>query len=528
MRRMCVSEVMRNDGGSYRAERRLAVRVLLVSVLASSCAAAQSISGRVLEQVGNRQVPLKKALVSAGSPDGQQVFAVTRTDAEGRYLLADGVAGRVRLRASKYGYLPVAAGGKKQSELSVNCLEATCGPFDFELVKGAVIAGSVVDDLNEPVQRAYVWALTPGADATDAGQAQGEGRSDDRGRFRIIGLAAGDYELHAAAGGRHGGDTTIRAGPVPIEIAAGEEISGVSLTLDEDTGAAFTVSGRVTGVDLSSVGDHRVFMRSLRRRLQAGPRFGSHMYRLGRDGAFTIEEVPPGDYVFSYIHHPRRGIARRLSLGVVTVKGPMQGLTLHPHEPAGLQGRVEADGSQLPNHVTIAFARTDGVGSSRAEAAFPDFSFHEPDLLPGTYNLSLRGKDLYIKTVRIGDQEVAPRGLVVKSGEIRDITLIVSSEFATVRGRVKPSRERRPDEQTAAHYRVGLAGADGIVSVQTDQSGSFVFERLIPGPYRICAWSDRTDAEVRREPLWEAAGDAVRSFPAEPGSEIEIELTAVE
>lgn len=503
--------------------------VLLVCALFASNGAAQSITGRVFERVGSRRVPLRKALVLVGSPDGQQTFAVTRTDSEGRYLLAGEVAGRVRLNVSKFGYLLVTAGGKQQPELNINCLENTCGPFDFELVKGAIVAGTVVDALNEPVQRAFVWALTPGSAATDASQSQGEGRTDDRGRYRIIGLAEGEYELHSAAGGRRGGDTTIRAGPVPVALAAGEEITGISLILDEDSGAAFTVSGRVAGVDLSPSGDHRLFMRPLERRLQAGPRFfGSHMYRLGRDGVFSIDEVPPGEYVFTYMHHSRSGIAQRLSLGVVKVEGSMQGLTLQPHDPAGFRGRVESDGSELPNHVTIAFTRTDRRGGNRAEASFPGFAFSEADLLAGTYNLSLRGKDLYINEVRIGDETVEPQGLVVKSGEIRDITLVVSSEFAVVRGRVKPSRERRVDEQTASHYRVGLEGAGGIVSVQTDQSGAFTFEKLIPGDYRICAWSDRTPAEVGLPRLWESAGDAARSFPVEPGSEVEIELTAVE
>lgn len=503
--------------------------VLMVSASLVANVAGQSITGRVFERVGSRQVPLRKALVLAGSPDSQETFAVTRTDSDGRYLLAGEVAGRVRLSASKFGYLLVMAGGKKQPELNINCLENTCGPFDFELAKGAIVAGTVVDDLNEPVWMAFVWALTPGSAATDASQSQGEGRTDDRGRFRIIGLAEGEYELHAAAGGRRGGDTTIRAGPIPIALAAGEEITGISLILDEDSGAAFTVSGRVAGVDLSPGGDHRLFMRPLERHLQAGPRFGSHMYRLGRDGAFTIEEVPAGEYVFSYAHHTSGGTPKRLSLGVVNVEGPMQGLTLQPHDPSGFRGRVESDGSELPNHVTITFTRTDRRdGGTRAEASFPDFSFSEADLLPGTYNLSLRGKGSYIEQVRIGDETVEPQGLVVQSGKIRDITLLVSSEFAVVHGRVKPSRERRVDERTASHYRVGLEGAGGIVSVQTDQSGAFTFEKLVPGAYRICAWSDRTHADVGRVQLWEAAGDAVRSFPVEPGSEIEIELTAVE
>lgn len=511
-------------GVSWSVERRLLALSLLVS-----CASAQSITGSVFERVGDRVVPLRKALVSAGSPDGRQTFTVTRTDGRGRYLLAGDAAGRLRLRAQKFGYLVVSAGGKKQTELNVSCFKAECGPFDFELVKGAVVAGTAVDDLNEPVKNAHIWLLTPNAASTEAANSRGEGRTDDRGRFRIIGLPEGPYELYGAVGGRGRGAATLRSEPVPIDVATGEEIGGISLRLADIAGSTFTVAGRVAGVDLSLRGDHLLWMRPLRRRLQAGPRYGSYTYRLARDGAFTVEDVLPGDYVFSYSQNPRNGPQRRFSLGVVRIENEMRGLTLQPSDPTGFRGRVESDGSELPNHLFLSFVRADDSGiSTRAGAAFPDFTFQEKHLLPGTYRLSVAGREFYIKSVRIGGETLPPQGIELRSGDIRDVTLIVSSEFARVRGRVKPSRERRGDEPAAAHYRVGLEGPNGIVSAQTDQNGAFAFEKLTPGPYRICAWSDRSSAEVHGRDLWESAGDAVRSFPIEPGSEVEIDLTAVE
>ncbi|MDA1314290.1 MAG: carboxypeptidase-like regulatory domain-containing protein [Acidobacteria bacterium] len=503
--------------------------LVALALLASSVCAAESIAGRVFERVGDRVIPLRKALVSAASPDGQQTFAVTRTDGEGRYLLADQMPRRLRLRAEKFGYLIISAGGKKQPELNVSCVESGCGPFDFELVKGAVVAGTVFDDLNEPVASAHIWLLAPGSDPMDATQLRGDGRSDDRGQFRIIGLPEGAYELRGAIGGRGGGHITLRSAPVPIEVAAGEQISGISLRLEDMAGAAFTVAGRLAGFDLSSQGDHLLWMRPLRQTLHAGPRYGSHMYRLARDGAFSIEQVPPGDYVFTYGHNPRAGLEKRFSLGIIKVEGELRGLTLEPLDPSGFRGRVESDGSELPNQVSVVFVRADHSSvSARADTAFPDFTFRETQLLPGTYNLSARGHDFYIKAVRIGDQTLEPQGITVRSGEIREIVLILSSEFAAVRGRVKPSRERRDEEQEAAHYRVGLEGPGGVVSAQTDQHGAFAFEGLVPGPYRICAWSDRAPEEIDEPALWESASAAARGFPVEPGSEIEIELTAVE
>jgi len=190
--------------------------VLLAPALLVSNAAGQSITGRVFERVGTRHVPLRKALVLAGSPDGQQTFAVTRTDTEGRYLLAGEVAGRIRLSASKFGYLLVTAGGKKQPELNINCLESTCGPFDFELVKGGIAAGTVVDDFNEPVRMAYVWVLTPGSLVADASQSHGEGRTDDLGRSASSDWPRGSTNSMARPAG--GEEATQAFGPAPCRL----------------------------------------------------------------------------------------------------------------------------------------------------------------------------------------------------------------------------------------------------------------------------------------------------------------------
>jgi len=85
---------------------------------------------------------------------------------------------------------------------------------------------------------------------------------------------------------------------------------------------------------------------------------------------------------------------------------------------------------------------------------------------------------------------------------------------------------RRTPTSLRSHYRVALAGPGGIRSVQADQSGRFVFPKVIPGPYRICAWKDLNEEAVRAEPLWKQAGKAVRAFEVDPGAQIEMDLTA--
>jgi hypothetical protein len=63
--------------------------------------------------------------------------------------------------------------------------------------------------------------------------------------------------------------------------------------------------------------------------------------------------------------------------------------------------------------------------------------------------------------------------------------------------------------------------------MQADQNGRFDFDRVVPGEYRICAWSDPDTQPIFDDKTWAAAGGAVRKFSVETGSEVEIDLTAV-
>jgi hypothetical protein len=78
-----------------------------------------------------------------------------------------------------------------------------------------------------------------------------------------------------------------------------------------------------------------------------------------------------------------------------------------------------------------------------------------------------------------------------------------------------------------AQFQVGISGPSGFRAMQADQNGRFDFDRIVPGEYRICAWSAPDAQAIYDEKTWEAAGGAVRKFSVDAGSEVEIELTAV-
>ena len=71
-----------------------------------------------------------------------------------------------------------------------------------------------------------------------------------------------------------------------------------------------------------------------------------------------------------------------------------------------------------------------------------------------------------------------------------------------------------------------VQGDRGDHVVQADQTGRFLFGKVIPGDYRICAWTDIAPEQVAEEAAWEAAGCAQKIIPIDPESEIEIDLRA--
>ena len=74
--------------------------------------------------------------------------------------------------------------------------------------------------------------------------------------------------------------------------------------------------------------------------------------------------------------------------------------------------------------------------------------------------------------------------------------------------------------------RVALDGAKGMRPLQADQNGRFSFDRVVPGEYRICAWTDIDPNLISEEASWEAAGCEEKVIPVAPDSEVEIDLTA--
>lgn len=515
--------------------RASALLPILVLAAAGSLAAETSVSGRVVTHNGQRTVAMARVSVIARdvSRPGNftvSIIAVTKTDDRGRYWLTGLPSARVALGIERNGYFTKKAGGHDGDRVVLDCTQPEdCSEVDFEMGRAAVITGRVVDELGEPIAEARVTARTSAAENRDSRR---HASSDDRGVFRLANLRPGKYELRVRGSRSRRFRDALEAERTEIEVEEGDEIRGVQIILRArvEEQSRFQLSGRVTGVDLSGSGRHLI---SLRR---GG---GRAMVPLQDDGAFTLGSVRPGKYALSYIHRSdsiEPDGRLRLPLGSVEINGDISGLVLSPRPQTGLEGRVVFDGGLpeggLPKaEVDLIFRAYDGEHLASADAEPPDFEFETMGLSPGTYQVDVSRwwvapSSYFVKEVRLGGKSAPDRTIDLAEGHVEQIEVVLSTEFAKVHGRVKKPREEG-EVRKAAQYRVGLKSGHLIRSVQADQYGRFMFDKVPPGDYRICAWPDLSARAVRDEDVWEEANSAARAFPVEAGSDVEIDLTAV-
>lgn len=368
--------MMTSTTRGLRRTLRLSGGALAATLLAGAASAAQPprnqsyrstaepavIHGRVTAADTGAPLTLAQVLLLPNA-GGDRTSAAT--DATGRYELVV-PPGPYRVVASKAGYLApnAARRGLVRGVLGGFNVAAGAGEtlqVDFELQRGGVLTGTLYDPFGDPAVNVGVsvlrylfasgrWQLSP------AGSVGPAATSDDRGVFRIFGLAPGTYYVQASPNAwRARGQRGVRAyaptfypGVVelgaaqPIEVAAGEEVTGFDFALT--TILTATVSGHVVGpygrpvTDVPSV--------SL---VRTSGRRGSHgSGRLEADGRFVVNGVAPGRYVAYASETGAPGQTRFATAEVVVTGGDVDGVRLELGSGASARGRIVFDSDTPP------------------------------------------------------------------------------------------------------------------------------------------------------------------------------------
>lgn len=508
-------------------------------------------------------VPLRRVTVALIGERGVKATAVT--DDAGRFVFTSLPADRYSLTASKGGYVPMSYGSKRPggSGTPVVVADGQRATIAMRLFKGSVITGTVRDERGRPLPAATVtvqrYAVSPltGERALESvifGSANavvpgymvdafpGTAVTDDRGEYRIFGLAPGDYVVVASAKppritirvtdvhrvsaadvlraerllrGSAGGSATdapteardisrVDHAPVfypaalspadatTISLGAAEERSGIDIAVRYVSTAR--VSGFVTGPDGSPIYNAQVSVMS--NPLTASGRV-DRSTRSGADGEFTIPANPPGRYQIQASVYPEGffGTAevefsgRDITTSIVLLPG------------VTISGRIIYDGKTPapPFSAASPFLRRSqfaiGGGTYRIET---DGRITFANVVPGQYRLSINGRPpegWILRSVIINGTDVSDIPFDVTRGtNIDNLDFILTDRPAEISGVLQNA-----DGSPATDYvlvvfsgdpRYRLAPSRRTHHVRPDINGRFIVRNLPAGEYLLAAVTD--------------------------------------
>lgn len=483
--------------------------VVLPAMNAQPGAGGSWVQGAAYEKTGEVLRALPRVFVSISSPGGD-LLATNRTDGNGRYQFVNLPQGRFVLEASKPGYLTRPAAGRAGSRIVVEC-SSGCrqSGMDFELFQGALVAGVVLNASGEPVSRAVVSLRR--VDVPASKEERSSHATDDLGGFRIAGLRAGKYILTVQRRAASGHDAVLTKA---LTLAEGERLVDLALTVGSQE--SFRLTGSLSGIPFGEGYRTWVEMRPV------GGSAPAPVAAVGANGRFHFDSVIAGRYVASAVAVGLGQVERNVyMLDVLEVVRDTDGIVFQPVEPAAVEGTVEVAAGALPPGAVIQFTSGDGFGYRWTRVRAADRHFELTGLRPGAYRIEADSTAFYVKGVKNSEGIERPSAVILSPGRNR-LAVVAAADQAVVFGTVQEPKAGSP----LPHARIGLKGDLAEYSAETDQAGRFLFGKVIPGEYRICAWANLALPNVEDNTIWERPGCQSRTVSIDPFSRFAIDVPA--
>jgi hypothetical protein len=501
--------------------------LLLVLPLVLAAQDVASVSGQVINAVTGD--PIRKAAVSLIRADssiaGRQALASAyqaATDASGKFAITGVTAGKYRLLVSRSGFVSSEYGARSPRNPGT-VLTVSSGrdmrDLSVRLTPQGVVSGRIVDEDGDPVTGSFVQLLRYGYSGQGLRQflSANAANTDDRGEYRIFGIAPGKYFLSAA-------DPRNQPKPIPVDgpsqgqpeedyvptwypgtvdpsaaaqllVGPGEQLTDINLTLKR----AHTVRIRghlVTGLAADNVSTA----------IMISPRSGS-LASLNRSaivdpkGEFTIRGVLPGSYTLTaFAGQGSRSYSTRRPLEVGS--GDVDGVTVTLSAGFEVTGRVRVEGDKPPTlpDVRVRLQPRDPAGivfgpmaNAKVEG---DGTFRMENVSPDRYNLFFQGlpDGYYVKAIRTGGADVLASGLDLSASPSGPVEVLLSPNAGRVTGVVQNPDTQQPSPAVTVVLIPQDKERAGQLSYYktafTDGSGSFTFRNVVPGDYKLYAWEE--------------------------------------
>ena len=462
-----------------------------------------SLEGTVIN--GVTKEPVRKAQVTLASGNAPPAI----TDANGRFIFRKLPAGTYTLHAQHPEFPLIVSGLAAASPLMV-----TLGPQEkksdlvMALTPGASISGRVTDQDDRPLSGCSVQTLQfasgPGGNRLYA--TRGES-SDDRGEYRIHGLARGHYYVSVQCSQplpmahgfvRRGAEEDLPEqryaaefypdSPDPsaasrVMVAAGANVTGIDFHMHATS--TVTVRGRINSdADALSLRP-RVELVSRDPMLSSMVRFAASVNE--QTGAFLIRAVPAGTYTLMATAQDRRRIYEA-SIPVDIGAEPPRPIDL-PLVPGGeFTGAIELEGDPpkppMENlRVRLTSLDAEFSGSWPEAKVERDGTFSLTGVAAGRWCLRVEGAQVYVKSLSVSGQEVHGCAFHAFPGAGGVMRAVVSTKMAAVEGTVSGMTPQQPNSallilvseepDTQGQPRTMRASADGHFSMTGIEPGRY-------------------------------------------------------
>jgi len=479
--------------------------------------AVQNLSGEALSKATLR--------LQGTVPQGTTIASYTVTSGDdGKFLFDDVPPGRYFLSAEKNGFVtqryssPTNLGGATLTLRAGDTLK----DLNFKLTLAAIINGRVLDPDGDPVAKMSINVL--GANyvrgrkqLTSAGFAL----SDDEGRFRIAGLAAGRYYVsvqdpRSQFGPPPGDDQPVRKPGITqilvtsyypsavdlksaqtLNVATGAEIQGLDITMRKEQ--VYTVRAKAVDQSGAAVPNSSLAIRSKDETV-----FGSNLGAMvnpprSPDGNFEFRDLLPGTYILQTAPQSPTFARREITV----TNSDVNGITVPLLASVGISGRIRLEDGDAKNAgvTNIGLSEYEIPGYNNRGGRVTADAFQIANVAPAVYCVSASpmAEGLYVKSVRFGDTDITRKPLDLTKGGGGTIDILLSPHAADVTGTM-----RNAGGVPMQGIRVSLwprdgAGWDavgGVKSGTTDQKGTVLIGNLPPGDYYLAAWEDASDGLV--------------------------------
>lgn len=474
-----------------------------------------AVAGRItLQGKGKGGIVIALNKEQAGPQTGP--LLKTTSDADGNYRITEVPAGfyRVVTIAPDYVVPEVNLNTSGWRGKSLNLAEGeTVNDVDFSLIRGAVITGKVAYSDGRPVieERVLVTSVRqdPSAPFFSAGSSF---QTDDRGVYRVYGLAAGQYKVsvgqpaEGSIGGGGRGRPALERVFYPdvhdaneakvLDLSEGGEAANIDITVGRSL-RGFTAVGLVLDGETNQPVPNVRF--GLQRLVGQQRSFIGTGAVSDQRGEFRIENILPGKYSVSILPQPNLQVqADPVTFEVIDQD--VSAITVKTSKGASVAGTVVVEGTadkavlaRVARFRLQVYVRIEGnlPGGYQQGSLNPDGSFRIAGLHAGTANFSLTEDFTQPKgfsLARVERDGVAhPRGLEIKPGEqVSGVRIVFTYATGIVRGNVNIANGPLP---AGARIMVRLARVGEPSQVlrpqEADSRGHFIIEGVPAGAYDL-------------------------------------------